>query len=1068
MTADQTAGTSGTPKRTTKQQAKKTSTGTGGQVVRFPVPGSDPLPVPGFPGVLLDLAGDYFVRDTGAEFLDWAPHLTAWWTDAEGVPVYRVRVKDQTEDLIPETLKDGTAWDLFDHAAGHDVRAVREALASAVKMQRRTLPKAPGLSALGWHDIDGTAVYVTAGTSFGPAGPVPVNLNTYDADEAALPPAPTGGRLRDVVALSLSILDAAVLRVSAPSMCSVWLAPLVSLFGNDVPRFVPWMWSDGRAGVFGVLKSSFAAILQAHSGEGYRGESDLLPAADTTLPALSSILGVRRDGLAVVDDYKQGETSAVESRTQATMEQGIRMATNRQRRAKMQRKGPGRAIVQACWALMMVTAECLPLFDSGSTHDRTFPFQVHKGDVRADRLTVLQDRVDDLPEAAAGYVAWLAAHHAQITRDLPKRFRTLRAELRAGEEVTGRACSHIAHMVCAAETFTRFAVEAGALAEDRREQLIADVRAALILAATDTATEREEDRPHAVWLSALRAEFESGRLFAESTSGTRPAMYADALGWGPPTRMGDDYPRGRTRAGYATDDGLALVEHVANAAVMELVKRSGKSLPISGAQLRRALAGKGVIRSYAPDGSGLHEHQRRVRTGSSRPWCPIVPWEVFLGAEDPTTPPPTAGTDPTPPTPIVPAPTPAPSGPCAQCRQPGQWCGYGSVAGTRQACACGCGILTAVRSACGAPRQAHDATHKPAQTPNPPTPAQTPVPAPQAVRKPSGKGKTAKRAAVLAEAKAVLDSGADVDEMMRQLHIPRALEKTHAPMRRGDDGRMRAPYWRPELPGMIETAHVVTGWGWEREHDGPTVVLDKSGAWVAAASSVEVAHVALKHTGDLEFDGRPGYYLVDVYPWTETGMPHPLGLPPATPEWSPGDQVWVPAPTVALLRDLVDAGRWPDVAVADSYTSPGVRISEWTRHVNALRTYAVQTYGRDSAQYEAVKRNYGQAMSLMVGRPKESGVGREWSFGIQRPDWTHAIQAHASAMLWRRADQCRQAAPDHAPVALRNVDELVIPAAALEIVTTTPPPGSDRPAITLDPEGLDLRSFKVKAEEQQS
>ena len=94
-------------------------------------------------------------------------------------------------------------------------------------------------------------------------------------------------------------------------------------------------------------------------------------------------------------------------------------------------------------------------------------------------------------------------------------------------------------------------------------------------------------------------------------------------------------------------------------------------------------------------------------------------------------------------------------------------------------------------------------------------------------------------------------------------------------------------------------------------------------------------------------------------------------------------------------------------------------------------------------------------------------LGREWSFGIQRPDWTHAIQAHAAAMLWRRADQCRQVAPDAAPVSLRHVDELVIPSAALETVTTTPPPGAARPAITIDPEGLDLRSFKVKAADEQ-
>jgi hypothetical protein len=277
---------------------------------------------------------------------------------------------------------------------------------------------------------------------------------------------------------------------------------------------------------------------------------------------------------------------------------------------------------------------------------------------------------------------------------------------------------------------------------------------------------------------------------------------------------------------------------------------------------------------------------------------------------------------------------------------------------------------------------------------------------------------------------------------------------------------MHAPYWRPEMPGMLQAAHIVKGWAWERPYDGPVTVLDKSGAWVAAASSVEVAHGKLEHTGALEFEGHPGYYEITVYPWTEQGMPHPLGTPHASAKWQAGGTVWVPAPTVALLRDLAAAGRWPDVAVTDSYTSPGVRVNAWTKHVNALRAYAIETYGRDSEQYGAVKDGYGQAMSLMIGHPKDDGIGWEWKCGAQRPDWTHAFRAQGAAMIWRRADQCRQVAPELGPVALRNVDELVIPSSALEIVTTAVPPGASRPAVVIDPDGIDLRSFKVKGTEE--
>lgn len=434
--------------------------------------------------------------------------------------------------------------------------------------------------------------------------------------------------------------------------------------------------------------------------------------------------------------------------------------------------------------------------------------------------------------------------------------------------------------------------------------------------------------------------------------------------------------------------------------------------------------------------------------------------------ERPASPPPDDTPPPTPPAPS------ASSTPCPACSAAGEWCGMGWVAdaGERLPCVCGCGTVTFLRSACGAPRIAHgvDRAEKPAETPTAPT-----VPAPSAQpRKAARKGKAGKRAEVLAEAKAVLDEGGDVEAMMKRLRLPDALEKSHAPMRRGDDGKMHYPYWRPELPGITDLVEIVDGWQWEREYDGPTVRLDKSGAWVAAASSVEVGFGALEHTGEIEFEGRPGYYLVDIYPWAETGMPHPLDLT----EWGThqvGGQIWLPAPTVALLRDLVEEDRWPDVAVANSYTaSSGVRLNEWTKHVNELRAYAIRKYGRaehggDGDRYEAVKRSYGQTMSMMLGTMKENGVGRRWKFGINRPDWTHMIQAHAAAMLWRRADQCRKAVPDLGPVALRSVDEMFIPAEALEILTTQIPAGRDRPIIKIDPEGIDLRSFKIKADDEQ-
>lgn len=280
------------------------------------------------------------------------------------------------------------------------------------------------------------------------------------------------------------------------------------------------------------------------------------------------------------------------------------------------------------------------------------------------------------------------------------------------------------------------------------------------------------------------------------------------------------------------------------------------------------------------------------------------------------------------------------------------------------------------------------------------------------------------------------------------------LERTHAPLRRVN-GTMRKPYWRPDMPGITEQI-VVPGWAWQRPFQGNATVLDRSGAWISAAASVDVAHGELAHTGEIEFAGAPGYYKVNVYPWLEENVPSPLG---ASLEGQ--DTVWLPAPRVVLLTELAREGRWADASIIDSYTCPAkARLTKWIDHVKAVRTDALQTYGRDSAEYDQVKIAFSQAVALMVGTP-EPGQGRKWRCGVHRPDWAFAIQDLSAVTLWRWADRCRKVAPGEPPVALRNVDELVIPTAALEALTTV----GERP-LEIDPTGIKLGTFKVKNTEE--
>jgi hypothetical protein len=167
---------------------------------------------------------------------------------------------------------------------------------------------------------------------------------------------------------------------------------------------------------------------------------------------------------------------------------------------------------------------------------------------------------------------------------------------------------------------------------------------------------------------------------------------------------------------------------------------------------------------------------------------------------------------------------------------------------------------------------------------------------------------------------------------------------------------------------------------------------------------------------------------------------------------------------MGLLRDLAAAGRWPDGSAAGSWTGDPCRLRDWAQFVNELFKHTRGTYGRGTPPDAAVKTGFGQSMGLLRGSwAEDSAVPRKtWKCKARRLDWAQHIEDQAAVTLWRAADDCRQAAPDAGPVGLRNVDELVIPAAALDVVTSVILPGRKRPPVRVDPAAVTLGTFKVK------
>jgi hypothetical protein len=342
--------------------------------------------------------------------------------------------------------------------------------------------------------------------------------------------------------------------------------------------------------------------------------------------------------------------------------------------------------------------------------------------------------------------------------------------------------------------------------------------------------------------------------------------------------------------------------------------------------------------------------------------------------------------------------------------------------------------------------------------------------------------RTADQRAALTRIVTLLDENPSADDkdavrsLANRLHVLSELEGTgqtfggpFIPTLHKEAARLK-PWKRDGLPVCAETAHVIEGYTHQRDdYRGPVTVFDRNGAWVGSAGSALVAHGALEHTGECDPAATmtaPGYYLMTAYPWTEPGMPSPLG------STEPGTQVWIPAPTAGLLAELANAGRWPDATASDSWTGTPITLAAWGRLIRELRRYALERHGYDSGAYQAAKDAISMSLAMWTGELADDSARpvRVWKkCKTERIDWRHQIITNSAAFTWRAMDRCRQMAggnPDLAPIGLRNKDELLIPDnGAAELVTTTPYPGGNRPPVRVDNTGVALGTFKVKSRE---
>ncbi len=521
--------------------------------------------------------------------------------DAGKRVTFRIALKEDGSDarpVIAPTVKDATCWEHWSGATGYAGRRERDILYNTVLMLAADLPRTIGHNATGWHPIDEHAVFLTADACIGADGPVE---NISEQLTGALgryrlpaPPPLDSEEARAALGAAINLLGVAPLSITAPLLGAALLAPLSEALGEEAPDFTPWF--HGPSGAF---KSELSALAQGFYGP---FTADTLPTsfADSG-PGQEKVLHGAKDCYCAVEDYHPTMNPAEAHARDKTAERLLRATGNRTGRNLSTREG-GLREAKPPRCVPVATGEMLPT--GHSTVARAFAVPVEPGAVDQDRLTVAQERRDELPVAMALYVRMLAAGMDDDGPDglrttLPKRYRALRLEVQQADG-HARGPGQVAHLYLGLETFLVFAFNAGALDAETCGALLVEAWQALLTLAADQAADLAGESPVERFLALLGDGFSSKRAYLTDESGGAPVGEESAWGWEEDPLNPGQYRHGNgTRLGVVTAEWLLLIPEATYSYVVAAARNAGEGFSVRLQTLTKRLAEAGKIQTEA-------------------------------------------------------------------------------------------------------------------------------------------------------------------------------------------------------------------------------------------------------------------------------------------------------------------------------------------------------------------------------------------------------------------------------------------------------------------------------------
>lgn len=474
----------------------------------------------------------------------------------------------------------------------------KEHLRAAIQTMSTEIESRHEYAHLGWRDIEGQAVYLTANGAVGRDG-VAVRLPTI-LTAYRLPNQVNGDGLADAIRASLRYMQIGELGITIPLWAAVYLAPLASVLP---PSFTLWLF-----GTTGSMKSTAAALAMCHYGRfSYNLPSPGSWTSDTTY-ALRVKSFLCKDAPLWVDDYAKQSTRAGENDMRKKAETLLREWGNRSGRSAGQADGSLRTSHDPR-GLVISTAEQLP--PNPSIHPRLYAVEIHPGDIshgQGSELTRAQiEDAKHYPNAMAGYVTWIGAQLG----DLDARMAHRRDELTqaASQQMQHlRSPMNVATLYIGFEMGIFYAHAQGILSNQERDDWLA-LGWDILLAVgqhQDTEINREED-PVRMYFEALEHMLLQGNVFLRHRRACDdPAMDKPQIG---------SRTTNAAFVGWYDDVYWYLLDKPAYNAITAFYRAGGNVFPDSSRGIKVKFLEQGILH---PDPSDTYRH--RINLGEDSPW----------------------------------------------------------------------------------------------------------------------------------------------------------------------------------------------------------------------------------------------------------------------------------------------------------------------------------------------------------------------------------------------------------------------------------------------------------------